>query len=332
MHATPILLGIGQHPLLAHPQPWLTKLAEVHYLQLTTAEAALERIAEYTEDQSPLALVIIANTLTDLSPKTLIEHLASDHPACQILLISDRADTDNFSIDNPSPQYPLQFVCHQDPTLLSLTIQYALHQFQTQAHLQTQIVSMQHQVTDLEEKLSQKTTELIKKNLDLQKLSTTDTLTQLPNRLKLDQHFLLLLKHCQRYHMPLSIILLDLDYFKRVNDTHGHQVGDEVLIELSERLSNNIRETDLVGRWGGEEFLILCPELTHYQAMQLAEKLRQLIEVQPFNIVGTQTASFGIATLKAHDTEDSLLEAADQALYQAKQQGRNRIIHANNLL
>jgi len=332
MHANPILLGIGQHPLLTKSQDWLKRLPNLNYLHFGSAEAALERIAEYTEDQAPLAVVMISDRLSDLSPTALIDPILTDHPACQMLLLTNQPDISTLGQSELAQMHPLQIVSYQNPLSFSHRLQNALYQFYTLSQLQNQLRHLEQQVTNLEEKLSQKTTELIKKNLDLQKLSTTDTLTQLPNRLKLDQYFSLQFKHCQRYHTPLTIMLLDLDHFKQVNDTHGHQVGDEVLIELAQRLSNNIRETALVGRWGGEEFLILCPELNQDHALTLAEKLRQLIEIQPFNIVGTQTASFGVATLKTHATEDSLLEAADKALYEAKKQGRNRIIHANNLL
>lgn len=332
MHSTPIILGIGHHPLFLTMQQPLKQLQQTSYIHITNVDDALERIAEYTEeyteDQSPLALVILSDTLPGLHPENLMNQIAIDHPACQMLLLSSQSDASQPLKTPCHSVYPLQIVTQQDPSQFSCMLQNALFHFQNQVYMQQQIQTLQDQATDLKEKLSQKTTELLKKNIDLLKLSTTDTLTQLPNRLKLDQHFSLLLKHSQRYQMPLSIMLLDLDNFKHVNDTYGHQVGDEVLIELAERLSKNSRETDLVGRWGGEEFLILCPETNQHQVRLLAEKLRHIIEQTPFNIIGNQTASFGIATLKPHDTEDSLLQAADKALYQAKEQGRNRVVDA----
>ena len=159
----------------------------------------------------------------------------------------------------------------------------------------------------------------------VEELSVTDRLTGLFNRMKLDEVFSYELERSNRYGMPLSVIILDVDHFKSVNDTYGHQVGDSVLQEVAGLLQEGERHSDTVGRWGGEEFLIILPESDLEGARSRAEILRKKIEAYPFPVVGSKTASFGIAQFHQGDTETTLLERADQALYKAKQNGRNRV-------
>lgn len=162
-------------------------------------------------------------------------------------------------------------------------------------------------------------------NKRLRKLSITDQLTGLYNRLHLDNIFLAEIQKADRYERPFSIIVLDFDHFKRINDNYGHQAGDSVLIELAKILKAQVRATDTPGRWGGEEFLIICPETTLTGAEQLAENLRTIIEQRTFNIIGKTTSSFGIASFQLGDTEELMMERADTALYRAKELGRNRV-------
>lgn len=161
---------------------------------------------------------------------------------------------------------------------------------------------------------------------NLEILSMTDGLTGLCNRLKLDTVFVSELSRAARYKTPLSIIIIDLDNFKKVNDTYGHLAGDEVIRELASILKNNTRSVDTVGRWGGEEFLIICPESKLEGAKQLADKIRKIIEQHNFVTIGCVTCSFGISTFHAGDSQDSMMERADKALYQGKKNGRNRVI------
>ncbi len=159
----------------------------------------------------------------------------------------------------------------------------------------------------------------------IEELSVTDQLTGLYNRLKLDELFALYLSLAKRHRSAFSIALLDIDKFKSVNDTYGHQVGDIVLQELSAVLKRRIRKEDALGRWGGEEFLVLLPQCDLAAAYALAEKLRALIESHAFSRVGSKTISFGVATFHVGDDEKSMVARADEALYRAKAHGRNRV-------
>lgn len=156
-------------------------------------------------------------------------------------------------------------------------------------------------------------------------LSVTDVLTGLFNRLKLDRSFSEELTRCHRFGEAFSVILVDLDHFKGVNDTYGHQAGDSVLVDIAAILKANTREVDTVGRWGGEEFLILCPRTDGTGAGLLAEKIRASIDSHTFPGAGHCTASFGVAEYVSGDTAETLTAKADQALYRAKDSGRNRV-------
>jgi diguanylate cyclase (GGDEF)-like protein/PAS domain S-box-containing protein len=157
----------------------------------------------------------------------------------------------------------------------------------------------------------------------IEKLAETDHLTQLFNRQKIDKCLNL---EYQNKNM-FSILMLDIDHFKSVNDTYGHQVGDSVLIELSQEIKENIRNTDIAGRFGGEEFIIILPNTNKADAKNLAEKLRKKIEAKNFSVIGKKTISIGVSSLFAekNDSINELIKRTDQALYQAKNSGRNRV-------
>lgn len=159
----------------------------------------------------------------------------------------------------------------------------------------------------------------------LEVLSVTDMLTGLYNRLKLDEVFMYEIQQGQRYKNQFSIILFDLDKFKRINDTYGHQIGDQVLQETAKILSTNVRTTDTFGRWGGEEFLIICPETSLEGARLLAEKIRTAFETHDFVVIDRVTSSFGVSTFHDGDSKESMISRADKSLYHAKEDGRNRV-------
>ena len=169
--------------------------------------------------------------------------------------------------------------------------------------------------------------------LKLEKANRLDSLTGLNNRRHFDEIMEKENERAGRYHHPTSLIMLDLDYFKKVNDTFGHQTGDLVLQSLGKILLEVVRQSDTPCRYGGEEFTVILPETRLCEAKNIAERIRQRIEQQNIvthnNIHLRITASFGIASTEENRTVD-LIAAADQALYQAKENGRNRV--ATNLM
>ena len=162
------------------------------------------------------------------------------------------------------------------------------------------------------------------------RLATTDPLTGVYNRRTFIELADMALARAQRTRTPLSLLMLDLDHFKRVNDQHGHLVGDQVLKSFVRVVETCLRREDLLVRFGGEEFCVLLPDTTHEGAMALAERVRALIADTPLQISDTEvrvTVSFGVDTMREGEpgNVDLLLHRADQALYRAKRSGRNRV-------
>jgi len=155
----------------------------------------------------------------------------------------------------------------------------------------------------------------------LTRLAITDTLTGIYNRGKIEDSLRQEMARSARYGSPLTIILFDLDHFKKINDSLGHSIGDQVLREVAATLEKQLRETDALGRWGGEEFMVLCPGVVADDAVGIAEKLRQQVEALPLGI----TISCGLAGCRPGESMDGLINRADSALYTAKHAGRNLV-------
>lgn len=170
------------------------------------------------------------------------------------------------------------------------------------------------------------TSELEQVNSELELLSITDKLTQIYNRVKLDSVLDHEINYSNRYQSELSIILIDIDHFKQVNDIHGHNTGDAVLIFMAQILKENIRNSDILGRWGGEEFLIILSKTNTQQAVELAEKIRKIVEAAKFPVVNHKTISVGVAQYCSNDSVVELIERADRGLYHAKNTGRNKVV------
>lgn len=171
---------------------------------------------------------------------------------------------------------------------------------------------------ELEQKVHDRT-------LELEKISITDRLTGLFNRHKTDDVLENEIQRSSRFDSPFSLILIDIDNFKLVNDNYGHQIGDKVLIETANLLVDSIRNTDILGRWGGEEFLIIVPETQLEGALLVAETIRLKIEKHKFPKINSLTISLGVSSYKKEDTVSDLISRADSALYLSKENGKNQI-------
>jgi len=169
------------------------------------------------------------------------------------------------------------------------------------------------------------------RNVELDRVSRTDALTGLYNRRHLDEELVRQRADANRHHDPLCVLLLDIDHFKRINDTFGHPAGDLVLRAFADRLRAELRGSDIAGRWGGEEFLIIMPRTDLRGALEVAERLRRATEGSPL-VVGDQdicaTVSGGCVVSRGEDA-DALLQRVDTCLYGAKASGRNRIVTAS---
>ena len=176
-----------------------------------------------------------------------------------------------------------------------------------------------------ESRLSEKHHKAEGRARDMARKAETDALTGIANRQAFNEVIARELARAKRFRQPLSVVIVDIDHFKRVNDRHGHPVGDQVLKAVAGLLATRVRESDFVARWGGEEFAVIASMTDAAGAARLAEKLRALLEVTNLGPPGCMTASFGVAELQADDTAESLLQRADGALYDAKEGGRNRV-------
>ncbi len=187
------------------------------------------------------------------------------------------------------------------------------------------------EIVQLNMQLEEKQTELSDANARLERLAVTDQATGLYNR----HHFFAVVEHlfaeARRYELPLCCMMIDADYFKQINDDHGHMFGDHVLKVLSDRMRRNIRRSDVLARYGGEEFALVAPNTDLNTGVTLAERLRAAAEQEPVTLgktSATVTISLGLASSEVMTTGtfDDLLNSADQALYAAKEKGRNRAV------
>lgn len=188
----------------------------------------------------------------------------------------------------------------------------------------------EHQIAEInlsiDKKVKAKTESLEAANIALSNLSKLDVLTGLANRRAIDEKLREQFALMKRYNNTYSVLMLDIDLFKNVNDTYGHKVGDEVLQLLSHTIQKHLRENDFIGRFGGEEFLVSLPSTNITQASLVAEKLRAAIEAAPHPVAGVFTVSIGVATASAdQQDENAILLEADTQLYAAKNAGRNRV-------
>ncbi len=233
----------------------------------------------------------------------------------QIRLINDGiANIKKIKLDDP-----IEIITSDDLGDLAKTFN------EMRIEIQTTYKDLKNNAMRLEEKVKERTKEIENKNRQLEELVVRDRLTGLYNRTKLDEVLEYEFNRSKRYNTVFGVIMVDIDFFKKVNDTHGHQAGDTVLCEFANLLQDNSRETDTVGRWGGEEFLIVVENINKDAILMLAEKLRVSVDEYEFSIVKHKTASFGVSIYQTGDEINKIIARADLALYKAKSAGRNRV-------
>jgi diguanylate cyclase (GGDEF)-like protein len=174
--------------------------------------------------------------------------------------------------------------------------------------------------------ISRKSFDLAKRAAYFEEIAMHDPLTGAYNRNKFQEVVAQEIERIRRYGIEhFSLIMTDLDDFKRVNDTYGHDVGDRVLIRFAELVRDHLRRTDLLFRWGGEEFLLFLPQTDCIRALSAAEKIRELVAISSFDVIGRMTGSFGVAGWRDDEAVEATIKRADMALYAAKENGKNRV-------
>ncbi len=199
-----------------------------------------------------------------------------------------------------------------------------------QQRLEAELVALNQRVQEMEREGEQLRERLREKH----EQAVHDPLTGLYNRLAFDERMAQEFARWKRYRQPMVLLVVDIDRFKRINDTYGHKAGDKALKIIAERILGEVRESDFLARYGGEEFVILMPETTLADGRQVADKLRANVAKSQFHYQGeavTITVSLGVAAPREGDTPESLFQRADQALYRAKESGRDRVVSEDEL-
>ncbi len=184
----------------------------------------------------------------------------------------------------------------------------------------------------LEQQVAERTAELVRLNEALQQkaeenrlLAETDALTGAASRYRLERALQLECERARRFHQPFTVIAMDVDNFKQINDSYGHNAGDQTLINIVALVRRHIREIDLLARWGGDEFMVLLPNTGREDALVVASKFQALMASEPICPHAPATMSFGLAEYQQDEQKESLMVRADRALYQAKQLGKDQI-------
>ncbi len=202
---------------------------------------------------------------------------------------------------------------------------YDMNEFEA---LSTSLLELNDEINNAYRELARTNRALEIREHEIRELSLTDTLTGVGNRRRLDEALAREVGRAVRFEAPLSLIILDIDHFKRVNDKWGHETGDRVLREMGGALLTMLRQTDIATRMGGEEFVVLLPATNLPEAVVCAERFRHDLRARGFDLPEAVTSSFGVACLRPGEAGASLLARADTALYAAKQQGRDRVVAA----
>jgi diguanylate cyclase (GGDEF)-like protein len=251
----------------------------------------------------PWDLVLLDRRLPDGDGIELCTELRAQNPHSYILILTG---------ENTKEAKLAGFGCGADDYV---TKPFAIEELMARVRAGVRIVELQKQ--------------LLTTNRQLEELSRTDALTQLANRRWFEQEVATRFAHAQRYRRPMSLAMLDVDHFKRINDAHGHPAGDEVLRCVGEILRRLTRQSDFAARYGGEEFVILLPELQLLEALQFAEKIRSAVAAEHFRSGLPQrvTVSIGLASMphSSFASAAEMVASADEALYRAKAHGRNQV-------
>ena len=304
----------------------LKPLATVH--TASSGEAGFQLVGAH-----PISLIICDQRMPQMSGIEFFRRIAQEHPHIIRIILTAYTDVEDL-IEAINEVGLYRYITKPwDNRDLQLIIKRALEWFDLSAHNRQLVQELQKANTELEQKVATRTKELHESNTQLKSLSVTDSLTDIGNQRYFRDQLRSEMERSIRYRHPLSLLLIDVDYFKQYNDAYGHAIGDKALKLVAKVLKSNTRSTDFLARYGGEEFGIILPETPKKDAHLLAERVRKAIEKQAFSykIKGRPrkglTVSIGVCCYPTdHKGKDpkQLLIKADKALYLAKQKGRNR--------
>ena len=299
--------------------------SEMEFEFAESGPEALEIAAELRDQGRELGLVITDYMMPGMKGDEFLVLLHELSPKTVKIMLTGQSDLSGVkrAINQANLYRFLEKPFNNDDIVL--TVRAAVRAYCQERDLIRQNEQLRRLNAELESIVAERTRELVEKNRELEVLSVTDRLTGLFNRRKLDEVLEEELIRCRRYAQEFAVIIMDIDHFKRVNDSYGHHLGDTVLQAMAQILRERTRDADALARLGGEEFVIVCRHSSIDAAVETAERVREAIAAHAFPGVGFATASFGVAACCEGDTTESLLERADAALYRAKGSGRNRV-------
>lgn len=299
------------------------------HFDLTTTEDPLEalRLAQET----PFAVVVSDQRMPAMLGTELLQRIGARSPEATRIILTGYTDSAEM-LDAINRAEIWRYVTKPwDNRELLATLLQAVERHRLVVENRRLIEELSRTNDELERRIAERTADLEAVNRKLESLATTDALTHLANRRSLFDRFGGELERARRYGRPLAVAMVDVDHFKRFNDTEGHRCGDEALVRVGQALSTGLRRSDVVGRYGGEEFLILMPETPIDQARETVERL--LRAVAKLEVPGADgggrhvTLSAGVAAFPEHgESAEALVAAADARLYRAKDAGRNRVV------
>lgn len=299
--------------------------SEMEFEFAESGPEALEIVAELRDEGRELGLVITDFMMPGMKGDEFLVRLHELSPNTVKIMLTGQSDLSGVkrAINEANLYRFLEKPFNNDDIVL--TVRAAVRAYCQERDLLRQNEELKRLNAELESIVAERTRELREKNKELEVLSVTDRLTGLFNRRKLDEILEEEMLRCRRYKQEFAVIILDIDHFKRINDTFGHHFGDTVLQAMAQILRERTRDSDALARMGGEEFVIVCRHSNIENAIGTAERIRSAISAYHFPGVGHATASFGVAACCQDDTAEALLARADAALYQAKRTGRNRV-------
>jgi diguanylate cyclase (GGDEF)-like protein len=302
----------------------ITQVLEDDGHEVITAANGADALALYTEERFPIVITDIYMPI--MTGIDLLAAIKKIDERTQVIMMTSYASVDSAIATIRSSAYDYLTKPFEDIELISNVVRRAAEK-----------VRLERQTEHLIEMLRQKSEQLERSNAKLKTLATRDSLTGLYNHRHFQESLAAELNRAKRYQRPFSLLFIDLDFFKTFNDTNGHLEGDRLLTELSKLFLENFRKTDIVCRYGGDEFAVILPEESNQSARTIAAKLHAQVAEHPFEEreampQGRVTISIGIATYPDDDTDaESLLKHADQTMYEAKKnRGQFRVPNEAN--
>ena len=289
----------------------ITQVLEDDGYEVITAANGADALAQYKEEHFPIVITDIY--MPKMTGIDLLAAIKKIDDKTQVIVMTSYASIDSAIATIRSSAYDYLTKPFEDIELISNVVRRAAEK-----------IRLERQSEHLIEMLKQKTEQLEQSNAQLKTLATRDSLTGLYNHRYFQESLTAELNRAKRYQHPFSLLFIDLDFFKTFNDTNGHLEGDKLLIALSNLFLENFRKTDIVCRYGGDEFAVILPEESNQSARTIAAKLHAQVAEHPFEgreamPQGRVTISIGIATYPDNETDaESLLRHADQIMYEAK--------------